>query len=80
MDRQNSTISQQFFAKEVEEILISSGHYTEVEFVCNTRIWFRVCDERGMEITDRIKHLNTMYEYMVGKCNFSDYPPPITHV
>ena len=21
-----------------------------------------------------------MYEYMVGKCNFSDYPPPITHV
>ena len=80
MDRQNSTISQQFFAKEVEEILISNGHYTEVEFVRNTRNWFRVCDERGMEITDRIKHLNTMYEYMVGKCNFSDYPPPITHV
>ena len=33
-----------------------------------------------MEITDRIRHLNTMYEYMVGKCNFSDYPPPKTHV
>ena len=45
-----------------------------------TRNWFRACDERGMQITDRIKHLNTMYEYMVGKCNFSDYPPPISHV
>ena len=33
-----------------------------------------------MEITDCIKYLNTMYEYMVGKCNFSDYPPPMTHV
>ena len=33
-----------------------------------------------MEITDRIKYLNTMYEYMAGKCNFSDYPPPMTHV
>ena len=60
--------------------MISNGHYTEAEFVRNTRNWFRACDERGMEITDRIKHLNTMYEYMVGKCNFSDYPPPITHV
>ena len=29
----NSTISQRFFAKEVEEILISNGHYTEAEFV-----------------------------------------------
>ena len=80
MDRQNSTISQRFFAKEVEEILLSNGHYSEVDFVQNTRNWFRACDERGMEITDRIKYLNTMYEYMVGKCNFSDYPPPMTHV
>ena len=80
MDRQNSTISQCFFAKEVEEILISNGNYTEEEFVQNTRNWFRACDDRGMEITDQIKHLNTMYEYMVGKCNFSDYPLPISHV
>ena len=80
MDRQNSTISQRFFAKEVEEILIANGHYTEAEFVQNTRNWFRACDKRGMEITDRIKYLNTMYEYMVGKCNFSDYPLPLTHV
>ena len=33
MDRQNSTISQRFFAKEVEEILLSNGHYSEAEFV-----------------------------------------------
>ena len=52
MDRQNSTISQRFFAKEVEEILISKGHDTEAKFVRNTRNWFRACDERGMEITD----------------------------
>ena len=80
MDRQNSTISQCFFAKEVEEILISNGNYTEEEFVQNTRNWFRACNDRGMEITDRINHLNTMYEYMVGKCNFSDYLLPISHV
>ena len=80
MYRQNSTISQRFFAKEVEEILMANGHYSEAEFVWNTRNWFRACDERGMEVTDRIKYLNTMYEYMVRKCNFSDYPPPIIHV
>ena len=60
--------------------MISNGNYTEEEFVQNTRNWFRACDDRGMEITDQIKHLNTMYEYMVGKCNFSDYPLPISHV
>ena len=80
MDRQNSTISQRFFAKEIEDILISNGNCSEAEFVQKTRNWFRACDERGMKITDRITYLNAMYEYMVGKCNFCDYPPPITHV
>ena len=59
---------------------MANRHYSEAEFVQNTRNWFRACDERGMEITDRIKNLNAMYEYMVGKCNLSDYSPPITHV
>ena len=80
MDRQNSTISQHFFSKEVKDILISNGYYSETEFVQKTRNWFRACGEKGMEITDRINYLNRMYEYMVGKCNFSDYPPPTNHV
>ena len=58
MDRQNSTISQRFFAKEVEDILMQNGHYSEAEFVRNTRNWFRACDERGMEITDGIKKIS----------------------
>ena len=80
MDRQNSTISQRFFSEDVEKILKENGYTSEAQFCMTTRNWFRACDERGMEIPERLKHLNTMYDLLLSKCRVCEYPPPTTHV
>ena len=80
MDRQNSSISERFFSEDVQKILEENGDASEAEFVHKTRDWFNACDQRGMAITDRLEKLQAMYEYMIGKFNMSDYPPPSTYV
>ena len=50
MDHQNSTISQRFFSKNVQKILLSLHHESEAEFVHFTRNWHRACDERGLDV------------------------------
>ena len=80
MDRQNSSISERFFSEDVEKILKQNGDESEALFVRLTRDWFNACDKRGMPIEDRLEKLQTMYEYMIGKCNLSDYPPPGSHI
>ena len=52
LDRQNCQISQWFFSKEVEEILELNGNKSEVEFVNKTRNWYRVCNERGIDLKE----------------------------
>ena len=80
LDRQNCVISQRFFSEDVEEILELNGNKSEAKFVQRTRNWYRACDERGIDVKERLKYLNEMYSYLIGKCNISDYPPPTTHV
>ena len=57
-----------------------NGDKSEANFVQKTRNWFRACDERGMDVKDRIKYWNDMYSYLLSKCDISDYPPLTTHV
>ena len=77
MDRQNSSISERFFSEDVQKILEENGDASEAEFIHKTRDWFNACDKRGMPITECLEKLQAMYEYMIGKCNMSDYPPPV---
>ena len=76
LDRQNCVILQRFFSEDVEEILELNGNKSEAEFVKRTRNWYRACDERGIDMKERLKYLNEMYSYLIGKCNISDYTPP----
>ena len=80
MDRQNCTISQRFFSSDVQEILHSNGDHAEAEFVELTQNWFRACDERGMEVLQRLKFLNDMYLHILSKHTFSTYPPAKNYI
>ena len=79
-DRQNCTISQRFFSKDVQKILTKLGHRSEAEFVHYTRNWFRACDECGMDMKIRLWHLNNAYEYFLQHLSLNDYPPPTTYI
>ena len=80
LDRQNCQISQRFFSEEVQETLELNGNKSEADFVKKTQNWYRACDERGIDMKERLQLLNEMYCYLIGKCNICDYPPPTTHV
>ena len=80
LDRQNCKISQRFFSEEVQNILLLNGDNSEANFVEKTRNWFRACDERGMDVHDRIRYWNDMYSFLVSKCKICDYLPSTTHV
>ena len=80
IDRQNCTISQRFFSKDVQKILTKLGHHSEAEFVHYTRNWFRAYDECGMDMEIRLWHLNNAYEYFLQHLSLNDYPPPTTHI
>ena len=80
LDRQNCDISKRFFSEDVEKILQLNGDKSKADFISKTRNWFRACDERGMDVEERIHHWNNMYSFLVSKCQFADYPPPTTHI
>ena len=80
LDRQNCSISRRFFSKEVQKILTQLGYHDEAEFTGLTCNWFRACDERGLDVQRRMTYLQSMYDYLLGKVNLSEYPPPSTHV
>ena len=80
MDHQNSTISQRFFSKYVEKILLSLHHESEAEFVHFTRNWHRACDERGLDVQIRLFHLHNFYNYLMNKIQLHMYPPAQNYV
>ncbi|MCG8626595.1 MAG: hypothetical protein MJE68_31920, partial [Proteobacteria bacterium] len=80
MDRQNSTISQRFFSKDVQKILIELNHEAKAEFVYLTRNWHRACDERGLDDKICLFHLNNFYTYLMNCLELSKYPPVQNYV
>ena len=80
MDRQNSTISQRFFSKDVQKILLELSHDSEAEFIHYTRNWHRACDERGLDVKVHLFHLNNFYNYLMGYMNLDKYPPVQNYV
>ena len=80
LDRQNCTISQRFFSESVQKILSEMGNDSEAEFTEHTRNWFRACDQRGMDVKQRLYNLQQMYEYLLRTVNLSSYPPPMRHI
>ena len=80
MDRQNCTISQRFFSEDVQRILTDLNFHQEAKFVQLVRMWFKACDERGMDVNERLMNLTHMYDYLVSLLEFSHYPPNKTHI
>ena len=80
MDQQNLSISQRFFSEDVQRILTKLNFHQEAEFVHLVRMWFKACDQRGMDVHERLNHLRQMYKYMVSLLEFSHYPPNKTHI
>ena len=80
MDRQNNTISQCFFSKDVQKILVTLNHDSEAKFIHYTRNWHRACDEQRLDVKVCLFHLNNCYNYLTNKLHLDVYLPVQNYV
>lgn len=58
----------------------AQNHPESAKFVKMTREWFHACDERGLNLKDRLQYLVNMHDHLMTLYDPSVYPPPSTHV
>ena len=80
LDRQNCALSQRFFSEDVQKILTRCNYVSEAKFVNLVWNWYKVFDERGMAVNERLTNLYKMYEYLSSLMYLNHYPPMKTHI
>ena len=77
LDRQSISIAKQFFSNDVEKELTKNGDNQEAKFVHLVRHWFEACDERGIDVYTRVKHLDKFSNFLPEQIEWEEMPPPL---
>ena len=80
LDQQNAEIAKCIFSKEVESIMLKNGDTNEANFIKLVWDWYEACDERGIHPNERVKRWINMHNFLLTNVDFSDFPPPGTHI
>ena len=80
IDRQSIRIAKRFFSEEVQNELQKNGDKKEAKFVQLVRNWFQACDEQGIDVHTRMKHLNDFSKFLAGLVQWTEMPPPINYI
>ena len=80
LDRQSIRIAKRFFSKDVEDELTKNNDHREAKFVKLVRNWFDACDERGVDVYTRMKHLQEFAKFLDDLIEWQQMPPPINYV
>ena len=80
LDRQSVQLALRFFSKRVQQALLDLGFLFESKFVSMVRDWYESSDSRGIKAKDRFKNLQTFYDFLEAKLDYSDYPPPSQYI
>ena len=79
LDRQSIHIAQRFFSSDIEQDLQRNGDNAEAKFVCLVRNWFEACDERGIDIYTRVKHLQDFFDFLSNLIDWQEMPAPFSY-
>ena len=80
LDQQNAEIAKTIFSKEVQTIMELNGDLKEAKFVEMVCHWYEACYERGIKPNECVNHWTDMHNFPVNDVNFTNFPPPSTHV
>ena len=80
LDRQSIRIAKHFFSSDVEQELQKNGDDAEAKFVRLVRNWFEACDERGIDIYTRVKHLQDFFDFLSNLIDWKEMPPPFSYI
>ena len=79
-DKQSVPFAERVFSAEVEQIMQNNVDMKEAELVKHIRNWYKACNKRGLQLTDRIKYLIQMNNYMLSFYDSSYFPMNKMHV
>ena len=79
-DKQSVPFAEKVFSAQVEQIMRNNADMKEAELVKNIRNWYDACNKRGLQLTERIKYLINMNNYMLSFYDSSYFPMNTTHV
>ena len=79
-DKQSVPFAEKIFSLQVEQIMGNNGDLKEAELVKHICHWYDACNKRGIQLTDRIKYLVSMNNYMLSFYDTSYFPMNTTHV
>ena len=79
-DKQSVPFAERVFSAEVEQIMRNNVDMKEAELVKHICNWYEACNKHGLQLTDRIKYLIEMNNYMLSFYDSSHFPMNTTHV
>ena len=65
-DKQSVPFAERVFSSKVEQAMRNNGDMKEAELVKHIRNWYDACNKRGLRLTERIKYLVAMNNYMLS--------------
>ena len=79
-DKQSVPFVQRVFSSQVEQGLCNNGDLKEAELVKHICNWYDACNQWGLRLTERLKYLVKMNNYMLSFYNPQSFPMKTTHV
>ena len=79
-DQQSVPFARRIFSKNVEDIMRTNGDVKEANLVQYIRNWYDACNERGLSVTQRIRHLVDMHNYLMGFYDAEKFPMNTSYV
>ena len=79
-DKQSVPFAERVFSAEVEQIMQNNVDMKETELVKHIRNWYEACNKCVLQLTDKIKYLIEMNNYMLSFYDSSYFPMNKTHV
>ena len=79
-DKQSVPFAERVFSAEVEQIMRNNTDMKEAELVKHIHNWYDACNKCGLQLTERIKYLINMNNYMLSFYDSSYFPMNTTHV
>ena len=79
-DQQSVPFARRIFSKNVEDIMQTNGDVKEANLVQYIRNWYDACNERRLSVTQRIRHLVDMHNYLMGFYDAEKFPMNTSYV
>ena len=80
LDQQSVPFAHKIFSANVETIMKQNGDLKEANMVKMIRNWYDACNEHAISVTDQIKYLIDMHNYLMEFYSYEHFPMNTSYV